>query len=215
MPYELAIFDFDGTLADSWQLMGRAIIDAADRFGYRRVTPEEAEQLRGQDNRAIMAALDVKMWQLPQIGRHMSRVAREGAKDIRLFDGVDAMLRALPAAGVRVAVVTSNGEDVVRTVLGEELSALVSCFECGASLFGKAARFRRVLRREGVTSARVAAVGDEVRDIEAAASAGMASVAVGWGYATPALLASRSPTHLVHSVSELREVLTAGAAGPA
>ena len=50
-PYALAIFDFDGTLADSWRLMGQAIIEAADRFGYRRPSPEEAQAMRGLDNR--------------------------------------------------------------------------------------------------------------------------------------------------------------------
>ena len=49
-PYALAIFDFDGTLADSWRLMGQAIIEAADRFGYRRPSPEEAQAMRGLDN---------------------------------------------------------------------------------------------------------------------------------------------------------------------
>ena len=29
VPYSLAIFDFDGTLADSWRLMGTAIIEGA------------------------------------------------------------------------------------------------------------------------------------------------------------------------------------------
>src|SRR5688572_21113448 len=69
-PYRLAIFDFDGTLADSWRLMGRALVEAADEFGYRKLSDEEAEALRGQDNRAVMAAMGVKMWQLPRIVVH-------------------------------------------------------------------------------------------------------------------------------------------------
>ena len=188
--------------------MGSAIIEGADEFGYRRLSPAQAEALRGQDNRAVMAAMGVKMWQLPRIAIHMRQVAFERAGEIALFPGVGAMLASAVAAGVRIAVVSSNREDVIRRVLGDELSALVADFDCGAAIFGKATKFRRVVRRAGVDVAQAVGVGDEVRDIDAARAAGIASAAVTWGYATPELLASRSPTHVVTCVSELTELLT-------
>lgn len=206
-PYALVIFDFDGTLADSWQMMGGAIVEAAGRFGYRVLSPEEAEALRGCDNRVVMEAMGVKMWQLPRIAAHMRRVALERAGEIALFPGIAALLPALPQAGVRVAVVSSNAEAVVRQVLGPDLSAVVTDFECGASLFGKASKFRRVVRRAGVAPEAVVSVGDEGRDIEAAVASGVASAAVTWGYARRDLLASKAPTHLVDSVEALAALL--------
>jgi len=206
--YDLAIFDFDGTLADSWRLMGEAINEAADVFGYRRISPAEAQALRGQDNRAVMRALGVRMWQLPRIASHMRQVALAGAGRISLFDGIATLLPALVARGVGVAVVSSNSEAVVRQVLGPELSACVTDFDCGATLFGKASKFRRVVRRAGVPPARTAGVGDEARDIEAARAAGVAAVAVTWGYATADLLESRAPDHVVRTVEELQALLT-------
>jgi phosphoglycolate phosphatase len=188
--------------------MGSAIVAAADEFGYRRLSPAEAEALRGQDKRAVMAAMGVKMWQLPRIARHMRQVAFDRAAEITLFPEVDAMLAALAAAGVRTAVVSSNGEDVIRRVLGADLAAKVADFDCGAAIFGKATKFRRVVRRARVDPAQAVGVGDEARDIDAARAAGIASVAVTWGYATPELLASRSPTHVVTRVSELTDLLT-------
>jgi phosphoglycolate phosphatase len=47
-----------------------------------------------------------------------------------------------------------------------------------------------------------------VRDIEAATSAGIASAAVTWGYATRAILEDSSPTHVVTRVDELTALLT-------
>ena len=123
------------------------------------------------------------------------------------------MLRALAPAGVRVAMVSSNGEDVIRRVLGPHVSALVDDFECGAALFGKAGKFRRVVRRAAVARALTVGVGDETRDIDAATAAGIASAAVTWGYATHDALESRSPTHVVTSVGALTALLT-GRADP-
>jgi len=188
--------------------MGAAIIEGADALGYRRLTPDEAEALRGQDNRAVMAAMGVRMWQLPRIARHMRQVAFDRAGEVALFPEIDTMLAAVADAGVRIAIVSSNREDVVRRVLGADLAAVVSDFDCGAAIFGKATKFRRVVRRAGVASAQAVGVGDEARDIEAAAAAGIASAAVTWGYATRELLASRSPTHVVTDIRELTALLT-------
>jgi phosphoglycolate phosphatase len=155
-----------------------------------------------------MAAMGVKAWQLPRIARHMRQVALHRADEITLFAGTGEMLRAVAAAGVRVAVVSSNREDAIRRVLGHDLSSVVTDFACGAAIFGKAAKFRRVVRRAAVDPAQAVGVGDEARDIEAAAAAGIASAAVTWGYATRELLASRSPTHVVTDIRELTALLT-------
>jgi phosphoglycolate phosphatase len=81
-------------------------------------------------------------------------------------------------------------------------------FDCGAAIFGKATKFRRVVRRAGVAPAEALGVGDEGRDIDAATAANVASAAVTWGYATRPLLESRLPTHVVTSVGELEGLLT-------
>lgn len=209
-PYALVIFDFDGTLADSWPMMGQAMIEAADRFGYRRLTPEDMQDLRGQDNRAVMQALGVTMWQLPRIAVHMRQVAREQADRIGLFPGVPELLHGLAGAGVRTAIVSSNGEDVVRRVLGADLSRLVDDFACGAAIFGKATKFRTVVRRAGLGPAQAIGVGDEARDIDAARAAGIAAGAVTWGYATPDLLRSRAPSHVFRTMEDMTGTLTGG-----
>ena len=208
--YSLAIFDFDGTLADSWQLMGQAIADAAGHFGYRQLSPGEVQALRGQDNRAVMDAMGVKMWQLPAIAVHMRQVALAQAARITLFEGVPEMLHTLSAAGIRIAIVSSNGEPAIRQVLGAELERLVDDYACGAALFGKAAKFRRVVRRAGLAPAAAIGIGDEARDIDAARAAHIACGAVTWGYATADLLGRKAPTHLFRTFDELTSTLTGG-----
>jgi phosphoglycolate phosphatase len=50
-------------------------------------------------------------------------------------------------------------------------------------LFGKAAKFNRVVRDARVPKAATICIGDEVRDVEAAHRAGIDFGAVTWGYA--------------------------------
>ena len=56
-PYSLAIFDLDGTLADSFPWFLRIINDIADRFCFRRVADDEIEALRHASTRKILSAL--------------------------------------------------------------------------------------------------------------------------------------------------------------
>ncbi|WP_201306034.1 HAD hydrolase-like protein [Roseomonas harenae] len=203
----LVIFDFDGTLADSAAWVMRTLNEEADRFGYRRVDEAEIAALRGQDNRAIIRALGVPMWKLPMIATHMRRRITEDAGSIRLFPGTETMLRALSARGATLAIVTSNEEAVVRRVLGPELADLVAFMECRASIFGKAPLLRRVLRRAGLPAETAIAIGDEVRDIEAARKAGISSGAVAWGYATPEILRARNPARFFARMEELADAL--------
>ena len=68
---------------------------------------------------------------------------------------------------------------------------MIAAYECGASIFGKATRFRRVLKRLGFTAAEAISIGDEIRDIDAAEEVGMKSGAVAWGYADVEALRAR------------------------
>lgn len=154
MPYSLAIFDLDGTLADSFPWFLRTINDVADRFGFRRVADEDIEGLRHASSREILSRLEVPLWKLPAIARHARRLKAEAAAEISLFAGVETMLRTLAESGVQLAMVTSDSEANAREKLGD-CATLFAHFDCAASLFGKPAKFRRVIRRAGVEPGKV------------------------------------------------------------
>ena len=67
MRHRLALFDFDGTLADSQDWFLGIFDQVADRFGYRRLAPGDRERLRGLETKAILHDLGVPTWKLPMI----------------------------------------------------------------------------------------------------------------------------------------------------
>jgi phosphoglycolate phosphatase len=209
--YELVIFDFDGTLADSAAWMMRAVNPMARRYGFKTVTDEEIEMLRGRSTREVIRYLGVSPWKLPLIARAGKKLMAADAHTIPLFPETAKMLRALHGAGVKIAVVSSNSEQVIRRVLGPELSELISLYACGASLFGKARKFKQVTAR-GVSRDKVICIGDETRDIEAARAVGLDCGAVGWGYAKPSILAEHRPTVSFNSMSEIISFVAASEA---
>ncbi|MEG3180835.1 HAD hydrolase-like protein [Sphingomonas sp. LT1P40] len=192
-PVRLVIFDFDGTLSDSGGWFLSVMDHLSDRYGFRRVAPEEVEPMRRLSSRDVIRRLAIPRWKLPFIARYIRRLFGQNTHAVHLFDGVPEMLAAIQAAGVKLAIVTSNSETNARAVLGPENAARISWWACGASLFGKAPKFSKVMQASGVPVAHILSLGDETRDIDAARETGIRAGAVLWGYANPAAFAHLHP----------------------
>ncbi len=208
MRYRLVIFDFDGTLADTFPWFVRVFNEMADRYRFRRLEAEEIERLRGLSSRELVKHLGVPAWKLPFIARYARGLKKRDIHTVSLFPGTPALLRGLTDAGVELAMVSSNSEENVRRVLGPENASLIRHYDCGASLFGKRAAFRRVLRRAGVEPADALCVGDEIRDAEAAREAGIPFGAATWGYTTGESLRAQRPAELFDTMEEILRRVT-------
>lgn len=208
----LIVLDFDGTLADSFDWFCSVLNGVADRYRFRRVEAHEVEGLRLQGARAIVAHLGIPRWKLPLIARHMHALAARDAARIALFPGVMGMLADIAAAGVPLAILSSNRLDTVRRVLGPDNAARIDAYACGASIFGKARRLRALLARTGIAADRALCIGDEIRDLEAARALGCPFGAVAWGYTDPGALAALGPDYVFSEPAEIAR-LVAGAAG--
>jgi phosphoglycolate phosphatase len=204
--YSLAIFDFDGTLADSFPWFIASLDQTTDHFGLKRVNPEEIEALRDHSSRDVLKYLQVPMLKLPAISMYMRNLFAEGMHDIPLFPGASDMLFALHQAGVKIALVSSNGESNIRHVLGDA-AGIVDHYACGSSLFGKAQKFASVLRALHQSPAKSIAIGDEIRDIDAARQAGLSAGVMTFGYNSRKALESRGPDFLFDDYEGLKRAV--------
>lgn len=201
--YKLVIFDFDGTLGDTFGWMLDTSDALADKFGYRKIDRSQLDTLRHLSAREMMKIHKLPALKVPAIAAHFQKLMKEAAGRIALFDGVEDMLRSVHAAGVTMAVVSSNSEENIRIVLGPELCELIGMFNCGASMFGKASKFRKVLKRLGVKPGETISIGDEIRDLDAAREVGLATGVVCWGYTAPDALRSQKPDAVFETVAEI------------
>lgn len=205
MRYDLAIFDFDGTLADSFPFFARVHNELARAHGFREVAADEVAALRGLPTREIVARSGIAAWRLPIVARDFTRRMQE-ADEVALFPGAADVLHRLADTGVALALVSSNSRENALRVLGPELAARFAHVECGMSMFGKATRLTKTMRALGVRPARTIYVGDQVADGDAARAAGAAFGAVDWGYALPEALAACEPALRFAAVAELHRI---------
>ncbi|MEB1549806.1 HAD family hydrolase [Xanthomonas campestris pv. campestris] len=198
----LIIFDFDGTLADSFGFFLSTQRTLAARHGFRAAEAHEVDAARRLTTRELLKHSGLRSWRVPLVAADFIRLMR-AAPPPALFPGVDATLRALHASGTRLALVSSNSVENVQRALGAELSALFAAFEGGAHLLGKHRALRRVLRATGHTASQAIYVGDQVADWEAAQVLGLPFAAVAWGYAHPDVFMQLPNTHLIEEVEGL------------
>lgn len=202
MPPKLVIFDFDGTLADSFPWFLDIFDTIADRFDFQRLDRSNIEALRRLDARELMRRHGVPLWKVPMIAAHARTLQGRDLHRIGLFDGVAETLDGLRARDVKIAVVTSNAQVNVEAVLGTS-ARHIGHYACGASIFGKAAKFRSVMKTCRAGPEEALAVGDEVRDIDAARACGIRMGAVAWGYSAPERLMADRPDHMFQTPRDI------------
>lgn len=208
-PIGLVIFDFDGTLSDSGDWFISVIDDLAALFRFRTVQAHEVEMLRHKSSREVIQYLGIARWKLPFLAWYVRRLVGRNVGQIELFPGTPNLLEQIAALGVKIALVTSNSEDNARRILGPEHAARIDCYACGSSLFGKAPKFRRVLKRMAVPAGRALAIGDETRDVDAAREVGMRAGSVLWGYAAEEALLRTKPDAVFREPQDILDYLAA------
>ncbi len=205
MKYKLVIFDFDGTLADSFPWFTNALNKAADKFHFRRCEENEIEHLRSLDIKSIMKKLKISFWKAPMIVAYMRSNMTADIANTKLFEGISNLLERLADKETILALVTTNSHENVIKVLGEKNASLFSHYECGVDVFGKGHKFKKILAKTHLTASEAICIGDEIRDIEAAKLARIDSGAVSWGYTTFETLKKYSPAKLFTTIEEIYE----------
>lgn len=203
------MFDSDGTLADTLPFMRVLFNRLADKYHFRKVEDHEADAFRDSNMREMLRATGIPLWKAPRIAADMRKLVAQHIDQFSPFAGVAEMLQALSEAGATLAIVSSNSEENVRSILGAESAARISHFACGVSLFGKAAKLSGVVRASGIPATETIYIGDELRDGEAARKARVAFGAVGWGQCRLETLRRAGVDEFFSSVTEIAEKLLA------
>ena len=199
------IFDFDGTIADSLGEVLEAYNSVAEQLKTPRVSDRELETLRRLSPREAMRELNVPAWTIPGVMK--TSAMRERMARLQPFEGMAEALHELWRRGIKTAIVSSNSQENISDFLVRHGLDRFEALSCGVSIFGKAARLKRMARHAQFSGARLFYVGDEVRDVSAAAEAGMHSVAVTWGHGARAALEAHEPYRLVDAPAELVSLL--------
>lgn len=198
------IFDFDGTLADSFELV---IELAYELTGIPRQTEQEVVRLRHLPLLKATREMGIPLHKVPRLLVKGRQMMLERINEVHPFPGITEVLRELHDNGYHLLVISSNSEHNVRSFLRtNELESFFDGVYGNASVVNKAHSLRRVMRKNKLDAADCFYIGDEVRDVVAAAKVGMEPVAVAWGYQAKPALAKYHPYALLDEPTDLLQI---------
>ncbi len=196
------IFDFDGTLANSIEMFMTVYNILAKRHNFPLVTEKKRSELQGMSAKDVIAQLPISKWRLPFIFREGKKEFEKNFEFIKPFDELEKVLPQL-SQRYTLGIVTSNDPANVKKFLIKHKLDYFDFVYSDGSLFGKGKVIKDLLHKYNYSPEDVMYVGDEVRDIDAAKSAGIKIVSVSWGFNSKQILIEHNPDYLIDSPSQL------------
>jgi phosphoglycolate phosphatase len=214
MACELVVFDVDGTLVDSADIIVHCMKKAF--LSVERISPAD-DKIRGIIGLSLDEAICRIAPELPP--QHLGKIVAEYKRlflldrtrnPAPLFPGARECLSRLSAAGYRLGVATGKSRKGLDATFAHhrlaEAFVAVGCADDGP---GKPHPFmiEKVIAEAGADPASTAMVGDTVFDIEMARAAGVRAVGVAWGNHSAQALAAAGADVVAKSFAELEDWL--------
>ncbi len=208
-----ALFDFDGTLVDTtemiYQSMRHATTSVLGRDDFTR------EQLLANVGQPLPRQMQLMDAEKAELLLEAYRAHHEAHHDdlIAEFPGIAEALQRLRAAGVKVAVVTSKRRLSVEMALDSfpglknAVNVFVTMEDTTEHKPLPAPLLKGLELLGGISPERAAYVGDAPFDITAARSAGVMSIAVSWGAFPEAALRAAGPDYLFNDLDSVVDFL--------
>ena len=214
LQFDLVVFDWDGTLFDSTGLITRCIQAACVDVGAAMPTDEQASYVIGMGLVEALqhAAPGLPRERYPELGARYRHHYMARQHEIVFFDGTLAMLEALRARGHLLAVATGKSRRGLDEALGSvQLRGVFDATRTADETHPKP-HPRMLLELMDELDAgpdRTLMIGDTTHDLQLAANAGTASLAVSYGAHERQAFDGFAPLAILHGVPELAAWLAA------
>ena len=208
MTEKVILFDFDGTIADTYQAIAKITNQLSTEFGYKALDQEELVLIKNLSSREIVKRSEISIFKLPFLVRRVRAELGKEIAELEPITGIAPVLLELKKQGHILGIVTSNNKENVNIFLAKnQLDQLFSYIYSSTAIFGKHRVLNQVIREHNIVQSDIIYVGDETRDIRSARRSLISIIAVSWGFNAAEILQEHQPDYLVAEPSELLEAI--------
>jgi len=203
----ILLFDFDGTIADSFNNFIEIVDMLADKYHFPKFSQADIEKLRAKNAKAIISILGIPFYKIPFVARDMKKIQRQKISQIKPIHGMPETIQNLKDLSYQIGILTSNSRENVSLFLKSNNIDVFDFISSDAGIFGKDKFLRLFLKKNKLEKENVLYIGDEIRDIYACRSTGIKIVSVTWGFNSKQGLVLHKPDYIVDTPDALTRLV--------
>ena len=208
MTNKVIIFDFDGTIADTYQAVVAIANGLSSEFGYKPLDAEAQQLLKNLSSKEIIKQSEISWFKLSFLVRRMQKELGKQVSNLQPISGMPELLTELKQQNCTLGIITSNAkENVVAFLKKQNIAHLFDFIYSGATLFGKHRIINKVVKKYQFSKRSVFYVGDETRDIRSAQKSQVSVIAVTWGFNSDTILNQYQPDFLVDDPAKILDAV--------
>ncbi|MBS3994773.1 MAG: HAD-IA family hydrolase [Alkaliphilus sp.] len=201
------IFDFDGTLVDSFDIAITVANQLAEKHRFKAIKKTDLDHLRIISIPEKCKFLGLPLYMLPLWAPEFYTLYKQSSEKLLLFEGMKKLLDELNSLGYQIAIISSNSENIIREFLHKNNIDYIKNIFCSKFLFGKDIIIKRFMRDQRVGCAEVIYVGDEHRDIVACKKTGIKVIWVEWGFDIIEMVRQVFPDYVAKEPEDILQIV--------
>ncbi|MGE6488971.1 pyrophosphatase PpaX [Paenisporosarcina sp. NPDC076898] len=209
-PITTLLFDFDGTLLDTNELIIQTFLSVLGKRYPGRFAREDVIHFLGPSLKETFDGIDaslseelIKEYRAWNLEMHDQMVVE--------FEGVSETLRILKARGIKMAIVSTKRQGMIQRGLKlmdiEDIFEVVIGIDDVVNVKPDPEPLLLALERLDATKEEALMIGDNSHDIEGGHNAGVRTAGVAWTAKGEAYLATFNPTYMLQHITDLLEIV--------
>lgn len=201
------IFDFDGTIIDSRDLIIQLYNEIAERDNYKKIDKLDVVKLSNLSIPERCRTLNVPMYKIPSIALEVRKHYKRELPNLRIKDRVAELLYNLKEEGFRLGIISSNEKNnIVEFLKINDIDIFEGIFS-EKNIFGKHHAIYKVIKKLNLEIKNTIYIGDEVRDIISCKKVSIKVIAVTWGYDSLNFLLENEPDFIANDPEEILNIV--------
>ena len=208
--YKHIIFDFDGTLVNSKDVLLEVFNGLAYKYKYKKLSEEDFNIINNLPMGKRLKMLGIPFYRtfgMKKLQKESNDKYKEYLGVIELFNGIEEVLTKLYKSGYVLSVITSNTADNITRYFNLKNLNVFKYIYSSPGFFGKSRKIKMFLKEQNILQGDALYIGDEIRDIDACHKVGIDIAAVTWGLDNEKILRASEPTYLVNECKDILDIL--------
>jgi phosphoglycolate phosphatase len=201
------IFDFDGTIADTFDFISIEFNKISKRLGENKLTLYEINRLHNDTFENLIGKYP--LWKILLIAFLLQNRMSKNISSVKIHSGIKELILDLYSQGYHLAIFSNNTPSIIHKFLA--FHGLENCFEQVVgrrNLSSKSKAMSKFINKYKLDPDKTIYIGDEVKDILAAKDNGIKIMSVVWGFNSSRKLREYEPDWLIYKASRISKIIS-------